>query len=581
MCRLPTLLLLVAGLLAGCGGGGSSRGGEVQEQVQSFNLGIVRADQPTTVTISVEKPLYSAHTVELAEAPVGAFRVAYALPIELADGHEASLPVTFTPTGAPVGTPQQGTIRLLFRGAGADEALPVTLELRAQTEAPSVRLLQTEASAGSAAVGETVRFGVYLENRSVATPITVTGVTPPSGEFALAPDAFAAPFPVGPGSKLLIPMLYAPQGEWNASSLLRVRHSADGATLEATVTGTGIAPLVFSDYGYVALDPVTFESDWLTLDVPAEGVGIFVEAWGDPSASLIDLIGFEGPSGIVYASYDLAGPLDWLANYPAGARGYLNVELPGSDLPAAQLARGGGSYRFRLRDSAFATDRLQVRVTVSQRAAGIVQEGTLDLRVFLADGLAIDRSDPMSNGKLATAMKAIDAILGMNAIRLGTISFSFMDPAYNILADETEMQNLFAAHTAGLAEGPLNLFFVSDMPFPTAEISGVAGAVPGPRSNGTPYSGVVVGYERADGITVGAKAVHQMVHYLGGPGANTVLPLASDAYRVLRHPLLNPGLPRDLLSPPETTGYAEILAMIDLMPPMDAWCGTCTRPPLR
>jgi hypothetical protein len=438
--------------------------------------------------------------------------------------------------------------------------------------------METQVSAGNAAVGETVRFGVYLENTSAVTPITVTDVTLPPGELSIDPAGLALPMPVAPGSRLYVRLLYAPEGEWNATSVMRVYHSAGVDPLEATVAGAGIAPLLVTDYGYVPLDPLTSESDWLTLEVPAEGVSIFLEAWGDPTASLIDLIGFEGPSGAVYETYGLAGPLGWLGNYPAGARGYLNILLPDSDLPAVQLVRGGGTYRFRLRDSAFVTGELHVRATVSQRAAGMVREGTLDLRVLLADGLAIaDRSDPMSDPKLAAAMKTIDAILGMSGIRLGTISFSFMDPSYNTLADETEAENLLAVNTAGLAEGPLNLFFVGDMSY---GVAGVSGALPGPRANGTPYSGVVIDFGAADGITVGATAAHEIGHYLGHVGAEVILP-PNEAYPVLRHPLLNPGLPQDLLSPPESTNSAMILAMVDMMASAGTWCGTCGHPPLR
>ena len=561
-------VLLAVALLFGCSGGGSSSGTDIQEQVQSFPLGLLRGDVPTTMSLSIKKPFHLPGTVELAEAPTGAFQpAAGTLPMPAASGPEVSLWLTFTPPGAPAAALQEGTIRLLFRRTSG-EAVPVTLLLQAQIETPSARLMQTQVPAGNAALGETVRFGVYVQNTSAVTPITVTGVTLPPGEFSIDPAGPALPMPVAAGSRFYLGLLYAPEGEWNATSLMRVHHSAAAEPLEATLAGTGIAPLVVFDYGPVPLDPVSFESGWLALDVPAEAVSISLEAWGDPAASVIDLIGFEGPSGAVYETYDLTGPLGWLSSYPAGARGYLNILLPDSDLPAVQLVRGGGTYRFRLRDSAFATGELNIRATVSQRAGGVAREGTLDLRVFLADGLAIaDRSDPMSDPKLAATMKTVDAILGMSAIRLGTISFSFLDPAYNTLADETETEDLLAVNTNGLPEGPLNVFFVSDMSY---GVAGVAGAVPGPRANGTPYSGVVIDFGPVDGITVGAIAAYEIGQYLGHLGAEVVLP-PNEAYPVLRHPLLNPGLPQDLLSPPESTNSALILAMIDMMAPMGTW----------
>jgi hypothetical protein len=312
------------------------------------------------------------------------------------------------------------------------------------------------------------------------------------------------------------------------------------------------------------------------VDVPAEAVGIFLEAKGDPF-SLIDLIGFEGPGGVVYADYDNTGPLDWASFYPAGGSGYLNVELPNSDLPEVQLVSGGGTYRFRLRDSNGATGSLQVRVTVSMRTAGAVEKGTLDLRVFLADGLGIDPGAAMYDAKMAEVLKTIDAILGMNGVRLGNINFIWLDPAYDTLWDGAATEDMLAVNTLGLPEGALNLFFVADMDY---GIGSIAGAVPGPRANGTPYSGVVIDFNDADGVALGAEATHQIVHYLGAE-VESLLLSEDEAYPVLRHPLLNPGLPQEFLSPQETTDYANILATIDLMPAMEDWCGTCTRLPVR
>ena len=690
--RNVSILVLMAGaLLFGCGDGGSSSvGAGVQEPELALQFGLVRSDVPTVMRFTIAKPFYPASTVEVAEPPTGSFEpVAGIFPMSVESGHEMEIWVTFTPPSAPAATEQEGTIRLLFRREGNGQAVPMTLHLRAEVETPSIRLLQTQVPAGNVIVGEKGRFGVYVENTSAATPVTVTDVTPPEGDFSIAPDATPLPIMVAAGSRLYvrleyapqslgiassfirvhhsvaaepleatltgngverpkvrlletqvsagsvvvgdtaqlglwventssllpvtvtevtppwdgfsiapdapslpaqiaagatlyIPLLYTPQGAWNSSSLVQIYHSAAAEPLEATVTGTGIAPLlVFDIYVPLDTDNGTYESDWQSVDVPAEAVGIFLEARGDPS-SVIDLIGFEGPGGVVYADYDNKGPLDWASFYPAGGNGYLNVELPDSDLPEVQLVSGGGTYRFRLRDSNFATSGLQARVTITQRTAAVAEKGTLDLRVFLSDGLKIDAGAAMYDPKVAEVMKTIDALFGMSDVRLGSIHFTWLDPAYDTLWDEAAMQDMVAVNTMGLPEGTLNLFFVADMAY---GVAGVAGAVPGPRANGTPYSGVVIDFGEGDAITVGVNAAHQMGHYLGhsdAPGEEEgVLLLPHEAYAVLRHPLLNPGLPPEILSPPETTDYAKILATIDLMPAMDTWCGTCTRLPVR
>jgi hypothetical protein len=691
MRKTSTFVLLAGALLFGCSGGGSSSGDAgVQDLEQAFQFGLVRADVPTLAPLTITKPFYPASTVELAEPPTGAFEpLAGMLPMSVEGGHDMSLWITFTPPSAPAAAEQEGTIRLLFRRAGGGQTASVTLHLRAQVETPSVRLLQTEVRAGDVFVGETERFGVYVENTSAATPVTVTEVTPPEGDFSFAPDATPLPMLIGAGSRLYlrlqyapqelgsssssirvfhsaaaepleatvtgkgverpsarllqtqasagnvvvgetaelglyventsfeatvtvtdvtppfgdfsiapdapalpaeiaagatlyVPLVYAPQAAGNSSSLVRIYTSAAAVALEATVTGNGVEPLLVFDIDVpLDTDNWTYESEWHSFDVPAEAVGIFLEAKGDPS-SLIDLIGFEGPGGVVYENYDMTGPLDWTSFYPAGGNGYLNIELPSSDLPEVQLVSGGGTYSFRLRDSNYATGSLQVRVTVTQRTAAKAEKGTLDLRVFLADGLGIDPGAAMYDPGMAEVMKTIDAIFGMSDVRLGNITFTWMDPAYDTLWDEAAMQDMVAVHTLGLPEGTLNLFFVTDMAY---GVAGVAGAVPGPRANGTPFSGVVIDFGEGTGIEVGVNAAHQMGHYLGhtDPAGEEegVLLLPHEAYAVLRHPLLNPGLPQDLLSPPESTDYAEILAAIDEMPTMDTWCGTCTRAPVR
>jgi hypothetical protein len=678
------LMLLCAGLLIGCSSGGSSPSIAIEEQTQPFVLGLLCGDTPTTFRLTVVKPLYREGTFSLVEAPVGSFEpAADSLPAHVAEGATASLWFTFTPPpGAAPTDVHEGTIRLVFRTGGWDP-VPVTLRLQALVEAPSARLLQAQVSAGDVIVGETAKFGVYFENTSVATSVTLTEVTAPDGDFSIAPDAFPVPALVGPGSRFFIrlryaphalgtstslirvyhtastepleatltgagaekpsarllqtsasagkvvvgerveigldfqntsalttvtvadmtlpdgefsiapdapalpidvapgatlhlPLVYAPQGAWDAASSVLVHHSAATEPLEASLSGTGIPPRLVTYYD-VALDAYngTFESDWQYLDVPPEAVGIFLEATGESYAT-IDLIGLEGPSGTVYENYDMTGPLGWLSNYPAGGLGYLNVELPSSDLAAVQLESGGGTYRFRLRDSSYSTDRLQVKVTVVQRTLA-VEEGTLDLRVFLADGLAIEPWYAMADAKLADMLKTIDALLAQDGIRLGGISFLAMDPYYDWLYDPSMAEEMVSSNTAGFAEGSLNLFLVGEMDY---GIASIAGAVPGPTANGTPFSGVVIDFNETDGVSLGAIAAHQIYHYLGTE-TEEVVPLPGEAYAAMRHPLLNPGLPQDLLSPPESTDYDMILAAIGDLPPMDGWCGTCTRPPAR
>jgi hypothetical protein len=571
------VVLAVSALLVGCGGGGGGTAdAPVPELEQAFSLGLVRGDAPTAVSLVVTKPFEGAGTVDLAGAPSGAFGTG-ALPMAVGSSGKIALVVVFTPPPTYSGALQHGTIPLLFRPAIGGAAYVVTLSLDAEIETPSARLRETRVLLGNAAVGETVPSAVHFENTSLVTPITVSHATVSQGDFLLALDASLMPATVSPGSSFTVPVTYAPKGETNATSLLRVFHSAATDPLEATLEAGGIAPQVVVEYGAVPLDPATGESPWLTLDVAPEGAGILLEVWGSPY-SVVDLIGFEGPSGRVYETGSFEGPLEWLSGYPAGGRGFLTVAVPDSSRPEVQLEPGGGMYRFRLRDGTLASADLTVRATISQRHLGGAAEGTVDVRVFLARGLTLaDHSDPMSDPKFAAAMKTVDAALGAYGIRLGRITFTqISDVSFDVLASEDDVDRMISICSPEMPdESVLNLYLVVDISY---GIAGVAGASPGPWNSRVTCAGVVVAYEASAGATVGVVAAHQISHYLGWHG-DGVLPGSAEAEPMLRHPLLNPGLPKETLSSPSAS--SQIQGTASSMPPASSWCGICTHAPIR
>ncbi|HEX5135336.1 MAG TPA: hypothetical protein VFY93_00055 [Planctomycetota bacterium] len=570
-------LLASAALLAACGGGGGSEtAGPVPALEQSFHLGLVRGDVQTATTIVVTKPFEEAGTVELAGAPGGPFATG-ALPMTLGPAAKCALIVAFTPPPAAASAMQQGSIPLRFTSAAGGEARMVTLRLDAEIETPSARLGQTHLVLGNAALGETVPCAIAVENTSIVTPVTLTSATLSGGGFSFAAGPAAFPAVVQPGASFLVKMAYAPTADSNDSSLLRVHHSAAPAPLEATLDAGGVPAQVVVDYGTLPLDPVTGESPWLTLDVGPEAVGIFLEAWGSPDA-VLDLIGFEGPAGRVYETPDLKGPLDWLSGCPAGVRGFLTVEVPDSARPEVQLAEGGGTYRFRFRDRTVSTPDVTVRATVSQRHNGEVTEGTVDLRVFLANGIwLVDPQNPMADAKLATTLKTVDAALGANGIRIGKITFApIMDLDLDVLQTEDDRERMLAI-SSPVTPGArtLNLFLVREMLYGVAAESG---ASPGSWDSKVTTAGVVVAYDAYGGSTLGVMAAHEISHYLGvfRPG---ILPAPADAHEMLRHPIVNPGLPEETLSTAAT--YAQAQGTAASMPPVTTWCGTCKHAPVR
>jgi hypothetical protein len=564
-------VLLVAALMFGCGGGGTAVVSPPQpEQTQTLALGLVRGDAPTDLLLVVTKPFPEAGTLDLAATPEGPF-AAVGLPAPVAASERCTVWVTFTPPGGG-GVLQHGAVPLVFRSGSDGTAYPVKLHLDAEVEVPSARLLQSQLALGNVPIGETVPCGIHFENTSAVTPVTVTSLVLSGGDFSFARNVGPVPVEVAPGSTYLVRLLYTPPAETIASSLLRVFHSAAAEPLEATLEAKGIPPHIVVDYGTVALDPATGESPWLTLDVGPDAVSILLEAWGDPLA-LIDLVGFEGPSGKVYETADLSGPLDWLSGRPAGAKGLLNVSVPDSLLPDVQLEPGGGAYRFRLRHESDVS-ALAVRATITQRRQGRPSEGTLDVAVFLAKGLVVtDPSDPMSDAKMATVMKTIDAILGARGVRLGKITFHpVAEPIFDVLGSDEDAERLLGTHSPLLqGDRTLSLVFVKAM---TYGVTGVAGAAPGSWSQGMPWSGVAVAYDTAQGTGVGVAAAHQISHYLGWLGT-TVLPSEEEADTLERHAILHPGLPAPILAGPGH--YLQAQATAASIPSPTGWCDICAR----
>lgn len=553
------VLSVTALSLARCGGG-SGAALPAPQLEQSFSAGLVRGDAPSAFPIVVTKPFAGAGVVELV-AGDGPFATG-ALPMALPEADRFTLVVAFSPPPGPPSLGQHGTIDLLFRPAGGGPPVPVTLRLDAEIETPSARLLETRLVLGRAAVGETVPCAIAFENTSAVTPVAVTGAAVDAGDFSLAPDGAALPATVAPGDTYLVRLHYRAAAEADASSILRVFHAASAAPLEAVLEAGGVAAHEVTDFDAVPVDPVTGESPWLTLHVAPEAVGILLEAWGHPG---VELLAFEGPSGRAY-------DLDWDLGLPAGAGGYLTAQVPDSTRPEVQLEPGGGAYRFRLRS--VGADELAARATVTHRHRGEVALGTLDVRVFLATGLAV-ASDPARDPKLSAVLETIDAALGAYGVRLGEISFTAIaDVSADVLATPDDTERMIAVCSPELPEARVvNLFLVNDVGYGR---TGVAGAAPGPWSSAVPCAGVVAEYDGADAITVGVVAAHEIAHYLGWLGTS-VLPAAADALPMLRHPLLRPAAPGDPLPAPA----AQVEARARQMPSAPTWCDRCAHAPDR
>lgn len=582
--------------LAACGGGGG--GSPPEPLLQTQNLGLVRADQPSTLVVRITNPLAEEATVEGVAAPAGAFTFAAgALPTVAAAGAEVALPLLFTPPGPGVAVDE---FRVHFAGSGKAQQ-DVIVTVSASVEATGVVLDTPLLAFGSVLIGESAVRSLRVRNPNQLTPIRITGVT------GTAPAAFtvglgALPRTLLPGESYTATILYAPTAPSTEDFELSVSHSEGPVPLVARVTATADTwvPEIVTDFGAVPLNGG--QTDWLEVTVPAHGISLSLEAIG-PASTTIGLLGLEGPGGRVYENAQATGLYLWTPSDD----GIFTATVPNTDTAAIQLVDGGGTYRFRFFLLSGFTTELQVRAIVHNRPGGVATTGALDLNVFLAPGLGI--TDPANESRLQGILARADELFRQQGLQLGKVSyFQLSNSAYDAVT-LSEFGPLLQ-ESAVAPELRLNLFFVQQTL--SGGVLGVAARVPGPALNGTTVSGVMVDYDYGSAATGGAITAHEVGHYLGlfhttesdgthdiiedtvdcsisgvdcpSPGnaylmhwqlVNVDFPLLTDGQGlvILGHPLVGPVSPLAaaafMLAPGD-------LGTLDPLPP--GWCGTpgCT-----
>ncbi len=587
MRRLGFLLLAAA-----CGGGGG--GGPLPAIEQQVFFGLVRADAATSIDVTVANPVAADVTAEEAGGPLGPFALAAgALPADVAEGDDLPLRIVFTPGGA-----QTGEIRVRFVAEGRERE--VVLLLTANEETPTLTLLTPAISFPSTLVGDKRTLDVRVRNPNQLTPVTVTSISALPAEFTTS----FQPRTLFAGETMTIQVTYEPQAPGSYDLDLDIANGI-GALLRVSVTAlseTWPSELV-TDFGTVPL--TGGETGWLEVEVPPDGISISIEAVAPNTAALPGLLGFEGPGGKVYENDQATGAFLWIP----GTDGVFAATLPESDKSDVQLVPGGGTYRFRLYLFSGSAVSFRVRAIVENRIGGVAEEGKIDLNVYLALGLSI--SSPETDTKLQAVLARVDDIFAQIGLQLGDVDYyQLTDSSYNSVSG-SEFGPLLE-ESAVASSVRTNVFFVqSSLGGGTL---GVAAALPGPKLNGTPVSGVMVDYDFSDAAAVGQVTAHEIGHYLGlfhttesdgshdiiddtlecpasgtnatctTPGGGYVmhwqyigqtLPVITDgqAHVVLAHPLVDPVPPLAGLSALAQKRVPE-LAYVELPP---NFCGTCAK----
>jgi len=510
--RTSVILLGTLGaVLFGCSGGSESVEVTLEPVALSLEAGVVRPDQPTAIDLAIVKPFVPPGRVELVAANGSIAPEPDALPADAGQGIDFTLPVVVQPPAVAGTTRAEGTITLRFTRVDGEFTRDVVVDVGATVEEPTVQLANGVANFEFVATGETRNRLITVRNPNQATPVQVTAVEG-------IPDGFALdtrlPLNIIPGRTGSLTVRGTPASVGDVSAPVTISTSL-GTTLEGTVRATVIPDEVVVDFGAVAVDPTTFETEELAFTVGPNAVSFGIEVTA-AAGELIFLASLVDPDGNVFVDESdvFGGPYIWGRNIPFDQQ--MLLQVPNTDRPEVQLTPGGGEYRFKLAISP-TSGANGVRVIIEQRGTAGRDQATLDLNVFLADGIEPEAATAPGDERLEETLSTIDAILASAGLRIGQVSyFDVPDPTLDDIPNDADFRRLLR-ESAAAPEERVNLFFVrsiggGDIP---SGVLGVSGAIPGIAANGTDYSGVMTAYEGFTTFELGSTSAHEIGHYLG------------------------------------------------------------------
>ncbi len=526
---ISTCLMCLSVFAFSCDNGTTGGRPAIETETSSVNLGLVRSDAVSIATVMITKPLVPIADVSLVS---GGSETIMPLPGEFpriaSSGIDFEFRVSITPpmTFPPQPVPLQETFLLRFERVGGGSPLEAIVEVRASLEAPSVELKFDDVDLGIAALGETNSTTVVIVNTSVSTPVTVTGTSTPSHPFLAITPPGTFPLVVAPGGSRSIPVEFAPTAPGDHAEVFTLTNNV-AAPLEATLSGMAILDEVVIDLGAVNVDADTGVTDRVLFDVSEHAISFNLEVNAEAGTFILPW-SLTGPDGEVFIDEDdpfNSEQISW-RNFPFDFFDYgtffaetpiefLNLQFPNSDNPNAQLVFGGGTYSFSA--LIFPLSTVSMRVIIKQRGGTAPNRGLVPLNVFLAAGIAPTAATAENDSRLQSIFARLDAILGNADLRLGDIDYyDITDASRNVIENVAEFESTLEL-SSGATEERLNLFFVESIGGGdlSTGILGLAGGLPGPRANGTPYSGVMSSYTGFTEDETAYVAAHEVSHYLG------------------------------------------------------------------
>jgi len=492
--RACSLLILVAACSSGGGGGTPT-----QTIEDSLSFALVRKDVPTSRAIEMFNPFEEEASFDLVEAPGAGFTLPdLFFPTVIAGNARRFLDVTFTP-----GADAQADSVIVVRATAGNKRAILRIALDATLETPAVELVSGDLAFGDVLIGRSAVRTIRLRNPSIVSPVLVSVATIPPAGFRLDRSGIE----LAPGKEADIRLEFEPAALADLDFAMTLTHDADSAPLTFGVTAesTTWVPEIVTDFGAVTV--AADETEWLELEVPPHAISLHLEVT-EPGVT-IGLLGLEGPGGQVYENAAASGDFLWFT----GDDGVFTATLPSSDRPGLKLVPGGGTYRFRFFLMAGSSASLNVRAIVHNRPGGVVVGGTVDLNVFLADGLGISAAAAPGHTRLQEILTEADRIFSQQGLSIGAVDYYVLtDAAFDQVTSDTEFGDLLE-ETGQANSERLNLIFVQQAL--GGGTLGVAARLSGPVLRGTRVSGVMIDFDFGSSADGGYITAHEAGHFLG------------------------------------------------------------------
>ncbi|MGQ0722001.1 MAG: T9SS type A sorting domain-containing protein [Candidatus Eiseniibacteriota bacterium] len=266
----------------------------------------------------------------------------------------------------------------------------------------------------------------------------------------------------------------------------------------------------------VSVEPVSAEIP-IAVEEGTVGLMIRADAPNDRFRIAVELL---GPDGSLLACE--ACPDAPAVGEVREGRG--TTQMPSTDRAGWELEPGRYSFRVRATPALDGPleDGTVVDVTATLRSdAGVVVQRFLDLHFVFLPGCGLTTEIAETAPEFAGMLDVIDEAIAPTGIRLGRVTQrNWNRPGFSFISTWDQAGRLFrSSATLGLPRA-MNVYCVAGFEAPLIPAVGLSGGIPGPSTNGTPDSGILVRtsplFTCNDCLPAfGSLFAHEIGHYLG------------------------------------------------------------------